>query len=286
MTERCVCFPCAGETLVGLLHAAADPRGDLGVLVIVGGPQYRVGSHRQFVLMARALARAGFPVFRFDYRGMGDSGGERLDFRGAAADIHAAMDAFCGELPGLRRVVVFGLCDAASAALMHAVNDARVCGLAIANPWVRSEAGAAKAIVRHYYGRRLLQRSFWTKVVSGEFRPVVALQGFLGLLRGAASKEEVGESEPTTFVEGMRAGFAQFEGPVLLLLSERDLTAREFEDLCAADRAWSRLIARSSVTRWPVSDADHTFSTRRSRDAVAERILEWLRASLVTPRSK
>ena len=47
---------------------------------MVGGPQYRVGSHRQFTLMARAFAAAGYPVLRFDYRGIGDSEGESRGF--------------------------------------------------------------------------------------------------------------------------------------------------------------------------------------------------------------
>ena len=74
MKERCLSFECGGETLLGILH---EPRihKETGVLVIVGGPQYRVGSHRQFVLMARALANVGYAVLRFDYRGMGDSTG-------------------------------------------------------------------------------------------------------------------------------------------------------------------------------------------------------------------
>ena len=66
-------FNCAGETLVGVLARppSSQLQGSLGVVIIVGGPQYRAGSHRQFVSLARALAAAGHAVLRFDYRGMG-----------------------------------------------------------------------------------------------------------------------------------------------------------------------------------------------------------------------
>ena len=37
------------------------------------------------------------------------------------------------------------------------------------NPWVRTEAGEAKAILRYYYLRRILEPSFWKKVVSLNF---------------------------------------------------------------------------------------------------------------------
>lgn len=281
MIERCVCFDCEGETLVGVLHGADAPDSDVGVLTVVGGPQYRVGSHRQFVLLSRALARSGVPSFRFDYRGMGDSEGDRRDFTSIAADLRAALDTFCREQTGLRRVIVFGLCDAASAALMHLADDRRVCGLVIANPWVRSEAGAARAVVRHYYGQRLLQRSFWAKVVAGNFSPAAALASLAGHLRRAMAGGEPGATQAQgPFQERMRRGFESSTFPVLLILSERDLTAREFEDLCKADPAWSRLVARPNVTTWRVPGADHTFSSRRDRDAVAARIGGWVQGTI------
>ena len=60
--EEPMVFHCEREQLVGMLHRGANPDARLGVLIVVGGPQYRVGSHRQFVLMARDLAAAGYPV--------------------------------------------------------------------------------------------------------------------------------------------------------------------------------------------------------------------------------
>ena len=65
-TERALAFACGDERLVGILHEATGECAT-GVLIVVGGPQYRVGSHRQFVLLARDLAAAGFAVMRFDF---------------------------------------------------------------------------------------------------------------------------------------------------------------------------------------------------------------------------
>src|SRR5262249_34163772 len=134
--EDAVSFRVAGDRVLGVLHHARQPAA-CGVLLLVGGPQYRVGSHRQFVLLARHLAAAGVPVLRFDYRGMGDSEGGAVSFDGADADIAAAIDEFSRRVPALRRVALWGLCDAASAALMYAFRDSRVSGLVLLNPWVR-----------------------------------------------------------------------------------------------------------------------------------------------------
>ncbi|MGH7926333.1 MAG: hydrolase 1, exosortase A system-associated, partial [Candidatus Binatia bacterium] len=153
-------FDCDGERLIGIVHR---PRvsGSRGVVLIVGGPQYRVGSHRQFILLARDLARRGIPVLRFDYRGMGDSEGDRRDFEDIGSDIKAAIDCLFSEINALERVVLWGLCDAASAALFYAHHDSRITGLILLNPWVRSEAGLARVYMRHYYLSRLRNRDFW-----------------------------------------------------------------------------------------------------------------------------
>ena len=72
--EKPFIFNCNNEKLVGIIHyPEKKPYFQKGLLIVVGGPQYRVGSHRQFVLLARNLSIAGIPVMRFDYRGMGDS---------------------------------------------------------------------------------------------------------------------------------------------------------------------------------------------------------------------
>ena len=132
----------------------------LGVLIVVGGPQYRVGSHRQFVHLARALAREGYPTFRFDYRGMGDSEGALRTFEQVEPDIHAAARAFQSACPDLKRLVVFGLCDAASALLMAAERIEGLAGMILVNPWVRRSETLNAAVVRHYYRQRILNSEF------------------------------------------------------------------------------------------------------------------------------
>ena len=70
-------------------------------------------------------------ALRFDYRSMGDSPGETRDFLGVDADIAAAIDTLLAARPAIKRVVLWGLCDAASAALLYleATRDPRVAGL-------------------------------------------------------------------------------------------------------------------------------------------------------------
>jgi len=279
MSEEAVVFGCEGDALVGVLHHVQSANAtDVGVLVIVGGPQYRVGSHRQFVIMARTLAASGFPVLRFDVRGMGDSDGDPRTFEAISTDVRAAIDAFIARMPSLRGVVLWGLCDAASAALMYCTSDRRVLGLVLANPWVRTEASEARSYLKHYYLQRLFQRSFWSKVVSGKFSPVTAGRQLLGAVSAArGNRSGAGAAGDGAFIDRMRAGIQSFGGPVLFLISKRDLTAKAFVDLANGERSWRRAMRRPHVSVIHLPGADHTFASRSALEAASNHCVEWLR---------
>lgn len=275
LPERVVSFACEGATLVGILHETAAPA-TRGVLIVVGGPQYRVGSHRQFVLLARDLARQGIPVLRFDYRGMGDSDGEFRGFEHVSADIAAAVEAFRAACPDLREVVLWGLCDGASAAAFYAAAHPKaVAGLIVANPWVRTEQGLAQSYVRNYYGQRLLQWSFWRKLLRGEMHLWKTLRGFLADVEKA--RDSGGAQKEAGLPERVRRAFEGFQGPVLLILSGKDLTAGEFV-ACAGQPGWQTIVGRSGFRRLELPEADHTFSRRRQQDEMSAACAEWLRS--------
>jgi len=280
LEERALAFDCGGERLYGILSLPARaPVGTRGVLVVVGGPQYRAGSHRQFTLLARDLARDGVPVLRFDYRGMGDSEGAIRPFDDVEDDLRAAIDAFMAAVPGLHEVVLWGLCDAASAIGMYAPRDPRVAGLVLLNPWVRTEDGLARATLRHYYRARLRDPGFWKQLLRGGLDWRRSLASFLALLRKArGGPAPAAAAAPASLPERMRAGLSDFRGQVLLVISGADLTAREFCDLADADSAWKGVLAPPRVTRRQIDGADHTFSRRAWRDQVARWTSEWLRS--------
>lgn len=277
MNEKAVVFHCEVDSLVGILHASDSRMPAVGVLIVVGGPQYRVGSHRQFVLMARKLAQHGVPVFRFDYRGMGDSDGDPHTFESVASDIDAAVNAFVAQVPGMRGVILLGLCDAASAVCMYVPNDRRIGGLVLINPWVRTDASEATTVLRHHYARRLREFTFWRRLFS---REVSVRAGVGGVLRSLSTILSCGRlKEGATargFVQRMLSGLESFSGPVLLLLSDDDLTAREFETLCRSSERWRIATATPKVATVRLARADHTFSSSESLGQAVDAIRDWL----------
>jgi exosortase A-associated hydrolase 1 len=273
--EQAVLFECAGEELVGIVTAPPSAC-DIGLLVIVGGPQYRIGGHRQFVLLARRLASSGIPVMRFDYRGMGDSSGASVTFEDAVPDIAGAIDAFIGACPSLKRVVLWGLCDAASASLLywHATRDSRIAGMALADPWIFSDEAFAQSQMRHYF-LRPFQREFWTKLMRGGIDLRGALKDVADVLLKAIKRDAATNPVERPFQERMTHAMDAYAGPLLLVLSG-DLTAREFVQYCDAHREWHTLIARPSVERGDLPDANHTFATAASRAQVETLTIDWL----------
>lgn len=265
--EAPIVFDCEGSRLVGIV-AQPPVAHETGVVIIVGGPQYRAGSHRQFTLLARQLADQGIASIRFDYRGMGDSEGARRNFDQLDADIRAALDALLRHAPAVRRVALWGLCDAASAALYYGHTDARVSKLVLLNPWVHSPAGAARARLKHYYLARLLQPAFWAKLFSGKLRLRESARDLTQAAQRLVNADPRHGS--TDYISRMLQGLQQFEGDTLFMLSGQDLTAQEFMALAAQDPHWALRCAAPNISQLCLKEANHTFATRDWRARVAE----------------
>jgi len=264
----------------GMLGVLAAPvvrpaHRDVGVVIVVGGPQTRVGSHRQFVLMARALAQQGFACLRFDYRGIGDSPGSMPDFERAGPDIRRSCDALQHELPHCSRLVLWGLCEGATAALFHSLDDERIAAVIGANPWARSDATRSRALVTQHYGARLRSREFWMRVAAGKVDVGGALREAVRHLRRAlrggkaATSGGAAESLPIRVARALRSSRC----PVHVQLSGNDLTAAEFE-VAVADALFA-----PQLSCFRLEHADHTFSSPEDwqalvRDTIA--VLEGL----------
>jgi hypothetical protein len=110
---------------------------------------------------------------------------------------------------------------------------------------------------------------------------MASLRSFASNLRRASAhllaRGPIGTgAEDASFRARMARGLAGFSGQTLLLLSENDLTAREFADHAAQSAEWRRLLDGPSVKRVDLADSDHTFSRRVWRECIETATAEWL----------
>ena len=280
-SETPLLLDCQGEPMLGICCLPETPS-SLGFVVVVGGPQYRAGSHRQFLLLSRQLAAAGHSVLRFDYRGMGDSSGEPRSFEQVDADIAAGIDALASQCTVLRQVVLFGLCDGAAASLLYCARqkDPRVAGLCLLNPWARSEATLAQTHIKHYYLDRLRQPGFWWKLARGQLGLASSIKEFL--LKFKQAKGEKGEKgdgvrqAAPEFHALMAQALTQFPGAIQIILSGNDYTAKEFRQWAQSEPSLRRLGDQKNLQMLDIADADHTFSSAEWRGRVEQAVLTWM----------
>lgn len=288
VAECPVVFTCEDEELSGVFHRGRAGATEGVVVVVAGGPQYRAGAHRQFVMLARMFAARGYPVLRFDLRGMGDSSGEYRGYHHSRADLRAAIDEMQRLSPGVGKVMLFGECESASGILFYAYRDPRVHKVVLTNPWVRTDEGRAEAILKHYYRDRLLSRKFWLDMVAGRLRVGSAIVSFTRVLKtfllgrkslragvAAAARDDF---DGLPLVAKTAEGLRRFQGQALLLMSGYDYIAREFDEVTKSSQAWAGLLDSQRVQRVDIAGADHTFSRAEWKLQAHDALMRWMAA--------
>ncbi|MEM6415105.1 MAG: hypothetical protein AAF720_10685 [Pseudomonadota bacterium] len=136
MKERVVSFG-QDERLVGILKSG---KGRVGHLFLNAGIVHRIGPHRLNVTLARAFDA---PSFRFDLSGLGDSrpaSATASNEDSIVNDISDAIDILFST--GCESVVAFGLCSGADDIYHAALNDNRITGLILMDPYAYTSTRA------------------------------------------------------------------------------------------------------------------------------------------------
>jgi exosortase A-associated hydrolase 1 len=250
-------FECADTTLAATLDTAA---GASGLLLVTGGNEVRSGAFSGQAALAARIAAAGFPVFRFDRRGVGDSGGENRGFRKSARDIQCALAAFRVIAPQVQRVVGFGNCDAASALML--AKGAECDALVLSNPWTieGDDATPPPSAVRARYAEKLRNPREVVRLLTGGVNLGKLAKGLVQAGRRSAA--------PTSLAGEMAAGLASFDGPVRIVLAGADRTAQVFAE------------------NWPFNDervvrcerAGHAWAEPHAREFLDRELIEMLRS--------
>ena len=273
--NQALVFNCQASELVGILTLPAALSGPLATVVIAlpaGGPQYRVGMGRQLRQLGNYLGERGIGVFRFDYRGIGDSSGEFLGFQSVADDLKCAIAAVKAELPEIKHVVLWGGCNAASAIMIHAWKFPEVTGMVVSNPFLGDHKPGSRAMRSHYLSR-VREREFWAKLFSGRYNVSAYTRSLATHIKARFRKPQVasplehtpteskaGREQEASVLNEMLEGMNRFQGRCLFFLSGRSLQSREFQSLLSNSKAWKLVAKKLAIAQKILPDADQAFS--------------------------
>ena len=272
MNRKHFTFPSEGAQLAASLDMASATT---GLLIVSGGNELRSGPWSSQAQLADRIASAGFPVLRFDRRGVGDSEGENGTFTSSAPDIAAAIHAFRAHVPTLRKIVAYGNCDAASALML--ANGQGCDALVLANPWTFEPEPLAEpvaetpapepeptpmppAAMRNYYLRRLTNPAALKRLFSGKVKVGRMASSLVDAVKPAPL--------PSSLAQSMAEGLNAFHGPVTILLAENDRTAQAFKAVWDKGDPRLRICPR----------AGHSFVEPQSRVWLQGQILGALRS--------
>lgn len=283
-SEETPMFFAAGEnTLFGIFTRPATLPLGVAMISAAGGMRgTSMGRNRLMVRLARQAASHGFHAFRFDYHGVGESGGPTEGFTMEAPyddDLEGA--ALAMESLGIERHVYAGVCFGARTVMSLAQSRSGVAGVALVEPWVRDTGRQGRKLTR-YGNRQLLRMAFKPWVLAGMFKReqrayyAKFLRAKLHAMRSHDESREAADLSWVSdrFISPLRR-LIDREIPVLIVYGDDSESYREFR------RAQSETLGellRSAGDRIEVVTLPgqiHGFSDLLSQQRVIDAVESW-----------
>lgn len=269
--------------LVGTLSrpdpASTSTRPDpasFGLVLFSAGVISRTGHHRLNVRLARRFAREGIPVLRFDLTGQGDSrpSNSTIGFeQQSILDVRSAMDEM-SRRTGLGRFVHFGICSGAALSYSVALEDSRVVGCLLLDPYMyptfKTRVNRVRASIREHGFLRFA--SNWAR---GRARALLASLGPRKAGGGFDPMGGLGVKTPPQgeFADGL-SRLLDRGVELLMIYSAGSYWSYNYAD--QFDDGFRRygLAGRVQVDFMP--EIDHTVTTLAAQGQLTEHLFDWV----------
>ena len=299
-TQETVSFPCEGFQLRGSLHRpTAAIEGDTAIVILNQGPLDRSGAHRLSVKCARRWAAQGFPVLRFDARGVGDSEGDwatpedgapikllykNIEEGAWTLDTYAAVDHVCATTSA-RNVVLAGVCGGAVSAL-HAAEHPAVVGVIMVGmpvrPWgdIGIDSIVASQVEEEAKGyvKKLGKWQAWRRFFTGEsdYRVLWGIGSRYIRSRVFGERDDQLKSLNARMLKSFRAVEASGKR-MLFVFPANDYLWVEFRDLFL-----SKFKDQPPFDLQIIPDANHTFTEVAWQEQLYAILENWLQTLMST----
>jgi uncharacterized protein len=301
-----------GHQLFGMLHQperVRDPK--VAILLLSPGVKMRVAPYRLYTKMAERFVALGYPVLRFDFHGLGDSGGTApepllADLYGATqvgryvADTVCAMD-WMQHSYGTTKFIASGLCGGALTGLLAAQRDERITsllGLSIPVILDGSNIDASKYMTDEQLKRTRLKYlrklRLWDPVVWRSWARFFSFQSHYSLILKSVAKPLlalVRPAPPADAAAAARANEPDNTNPhfapsllrmvssarrVLLLFAETDRLLFDFEAKFMQRHRAAVERHGASFEMHVTKQANHIFSFSEWQEDMLDRACQWL----------
>ncbi|HSZ90822.1 MAG TPA: alpha/beta fold hydrolase [Acetobacteraceae bacterium] len=271
ISEQAVLFG-SWTSLVGIVTKAVSPASANrpAIVILNTGIIHRVGHHRMFVTMSRALGAVGYTVLRFDFSGIGDSS-PRYDglslVDACMAEIREALD-WLERDGAASRMILIGLCSGADHAVLYGHTDPRIVGLVLMDP---SIPPTLRYYV-HHIGRRLRRLRTWFNVLSGRSR---TLRMLMRHMLPIAQRYPLQNRVPRQTIERHYRNSVDSGIEILAIFTE-ETTRQTYREQMIEALPNVSFGDRLTLEFFPGSD--HTFALESDRSRLIQLILQWVSA--------
>lgn len=280
-------FFCGANKLYGILHTPKRDPHRAAVIIVTGGPQTRIGSHRLYVQLAQYLSSNGITVLRFDYEGSGDSEGPSKGFNHAVPSIDSAIDYIASNSSNETRIFLWSICDGCLPSLWHSMHyTSKISGLILCNPFVMCDPERSSIRLRRYYLPLIFQKKTWLKALKWKLKfkhELKTISSHLAniLLKTRTRKEASNTPERLKSVTQFIANATNSNHLVTCFLSENDLIAKTLFDLLDINNLSNDLCSNSRFSYKIIPKADHTFTSFQSKRVIFDYTLNSIRQMLM-----
>lgn len=287
-----VCRFGEGDSLFGIHTKPVACQAQLPTIVMLNsGVVHRVGSNLLYTTLSRNLATLGFPVFRFDLEGIGDSVSrnddpENLPYPDTALrDVETALE-FLKERFGTNQFIVMGLCSGAYYSFLIGLSQKsyEILELVMMNPpnlnWTRETSVSDEFSKAAYYRESMRNRKSWEKLLRGQVNLLnigrVALRYFTKQVKSQTrSLLERFDLESGSIVANQLLSLFARKRHVMVIVSSGD-SGWDFL-MNSARLVVNKGMKSGKLTREIIENSDHTFSSYDAR----LRLIDKMRSHLV-----